>query len=106
MRKLILLWVLALVSCTSTRPVIDPNKIYLNRQDAILEPLEDVRFVVLTDGNKTTIFENLETDGQGKILISLTEEEYKKLSRNFQRLLNYIREQKNILDLYRKHYEK
>ena len=71
------------------------------------EPLNlaDVSFVVITKANAQTSFAQLEAKKIDPAVWALTDENYKALSINIEKLQAYIMQQQDIIEAYRQYYE-
>lgn len=104
--------VLALTGCSFTQPEPDcPAKVvfveqpHLNVPDPEPLDLNDVSFVVVTKENAKEQFAELESKRIDPAVWALTDENYKALSINIEKLQAYILQQQDIIEAYRQYYE-
>lgn len=106
MKKIFLLSLLLLCSCTRTlkHPIIvdKPNLNLPPPQSIKMSPVE---FKVLHQDNVNQYFDDMNKNGKDVVIFSLTESGYKNLSINIQKIKSYIKEQSKIIKLYKQYYE-
>lgn len=67
--------------------------------------LHDVSFIIVTENNIKELFENMDKDGEVKVLFALKGGEYKLLSLNVRTLMDYIAYQREVIIAYKDYYE-
>lgn len=98
---------LLLTGCLSSqiddcKEVVTPH---LNAPDP--QPLEmsDIAFVLVTNKNADHVFYELEESGVDPVVWGLTDDDYKDLATNMEKLQLYIMQQQDIIEAYRQYYE-
>lgn len=103
----LLISALLLTGCLSSqiddcKEVVTPH---LNAPDP--QPLEmsDIAFVLVTNKNADHVFYELEESGVDPVVWGLTDDDYKDLATNIEKLQLYIMKQQDIIEAYRQYYE-
>lgn len=98
--------ILLLCSCTRTlkSPIVTsrPN---LDLPEATAIKLDKVEFKVLHEDNVESFFKDSNKNGKDIVIFALTESNYKNLALNMKRIKALIKNQKKIIELYKKYYE-
>ena len=104
MRSFILTSCIILSACstTYTKPVERPA---LNLSHPPPFKLDDIRMRVIHKHNADKYFNEKDSSGKEPVVVSLTVQDYKKLSVTLSKLKAYIKAQKKIIDLYKTYYE-
>ena len=89
--------------CDNDNAINEKPQLVLNE----LTPLElkPVSFVVLTENNVDTKFENLKEQDQDLVFVGLTDNNYENLSLNMKMILNYIKLQSDKINAYKEYYK-
>lgn len=110
MKKIILLVVvLFLVGCTTTEPLRVITKPTEKTQLQINTPaplsLEKVEWVIVTEKNVDSVWEELKKRKKGVVLFALREKDYKILSLNIAEIKSNLGEYISVLNKYKEYYE-
>ena len=106
MKKMLILSLLLLCSCTKTlkHPII-VSKPNLNLPPAQSIEMSPVEFKVLHKDNVDEYFEDLNKNDKDVVIFSLTESGYKNLAINIQKIKSFIKQQAKVIKLYKEYYE-
>lgn len=94
-----------LCGCSTTKTMIDVERVPLNLSDPPAMKLNKVEFIVIHKDNSEKVFSDLEKSGIEPVIFGLTGDGYKSLSINVRDIKDYIILQKKIIQLYRNYYE-
>lgn len=112
-KKLILLLFLALLlnGCSLFKRKVEIKTSYVEKPELTIsdpKPLdleENIAWVVITKDNQENVFKKMQEEGKDPVLFALSDEQYKTISLNLQRVINYIQLQKDIIAAYRSYYK-
>lgn len=105
--------VLAITGCSAIEQQEEPcpSKVvyvehpHLNVPDPEPLDLQEVQFAIITKRNADAKFSEMESKRIDPVVWALTDENYKALSINVEKLQAYILQQADIIEAYRQYYE-
>ena len=68
--------------------------------------LENLKWIIITSKNADEVFKKLEEQGIDPVLWGLTDKDFELLAKNFARIRNQLKITNDLLDKYKKYYEK
>jgi len=109
LKTLIVVSVLFVASCgdkvnpieISTSPVEKPQ-LTLPAADTL--KLREIKWIIVTEDNAQSAFDQLKADGKDPVLFGLSDEGYEALSLNLADVRRYIQQQKTIIASYGRYY--
>ena len=78
---------------------------HLKADDPAPLELSDVSFVVVTEKNSNDVFSKMEKSGIDPVVWGMTDDDYKNMAINMEKLQNYIQQQHDLIEAYRQYYE-
>lgn len=100
---------LLLIGCSEKQlevKTVAEDRMKLNLQEPDQLKLKPISFYVVTEKNTASTFKQLELEKKDKVLISMSDEDYQKMSENLVLIQNYIVKQRFIIKSYKDYYEK